>query len=89
MILPLSTQYTVTATETALPSAPLQKQITFSAKSTNTGITYIGTSSGVSSSNGYPLEKGTSVTFKLGGNSNANIFFIVGTASDILGYAGT
>jgi len=79
-------QETVAATSTQMPNIPTQQQVTFTAKSTNTGIVYIGTSSTVSSANGYALEKGTSVTFVIG-VGNTNQFYYIGTASDVLSYA--
>jgi hypothetical protein len=82
----LAGQETVAATATQMPNLPTQSQVTFYAKSSNTGTTYIGTSSAVSSSNGYPLEKGTSITF-ITGVSNTNQFWYIGTASDVIGYA--
>ncbi len=79
-------QYTVTASATALSNNPVFNQMTLTAKSTNTGIVYVGFSSSVSSSNGYPLEKGTSVVLKPG---NADAVYIVGTASDIVSAIGS
>lgn len=88
MVNPVSTQITVAAIATQVSSNKLNTSVTFYAKSTNTGIAYIGTSSAVTSSNGYPLEKGTSITFLTGSNSNTNMFWIIGTASDIVGMYG-
>lgn len=79
-------QYTVTAPATALASNQVFNTVTFTAKSTNTGIVYLGFSSGVTSSNGYALEKGTSVTLRI---ANTNQVFVVGTASDVLSVIGS
>jgi hypothetical protein len=89
-MLAVSTQIIVAASAAQVPSNAIQSQVTFTALSGNTGITYIGTTSSVSSSNGYPLEKGTSVTFQVVGNkANTNQFWTVGTASDKVGIAGS
>jgi hypothetical protein len=88
MLQPFSTQYTVTGSAVQLSSNPIQNQVTFYALSGNTGTTYIGTSSSTSSSNGFPLEKGTSVTIRLS-NGNTNMFYVIGTASDKIGIAGS
>jgi hypothetical protein len=79
-------QYTVTATATALANNPVYTSVFLTAKSTNTGIVYVGFSSAVSSSNGYPLEKGTSVVLKPG---NTDAIYIVGTASDVVSAIGS
>lgn len=79
-------QYTVTITATALANQPVFNQVTVTAKSTNTGIVYLGFSSSVSSSNGYPLEKGQSVVLKPG---NTDAVYVVGTANDILSTIGS
>ena len=79
-------QYTVTASAVALANNPVFNTVTFTAKSTNTGIVYLGFSSGVTSSNGYALEKGTSVTLSI---ANTNQVFVVGTASDVLSLIGS
>jgi len=85
----VATQITVAASAAQVPSNPISKQVTFYALSGNTGTTYIGTSSSVSSSNGYPLEKGTNVTIPITGNGgNTNQFWTIGTASDKVGIAG-
>ena len=79
-------QYTVTATATHLPASPVLNQVTLTAKSTNSGVVYLGFSASVTSSNGYALEKGTSVTLKVADNSS---IYVVGTASDILSTIGS
>jgi hypothetical protein len=79
-------QYTMTAGAVALASNPVFNQVTLTAKSTNTGIVYVGLSSSTSSANGYALEKGASVTVKV---ANANQLFVIGTAADILSVIGS
>ena len=82
----ITLQETVGATEQQLPANPVVNSITLKASSTNTGTVYIGNSSGVSSSNGYALEKGDLVTLKLADTSQV---FYVGTASDVLSVIGS
>ena len=79
-------QYTVTASAVALADHQVINSVTISAKSTNTGIAYLGFSSGVTSANGYPLEKGTSVTLRI---ANTNQIYVVGTASDVVSTIGS
>jgi len=75
-----SAQQTVTASATALTSQALSNGIVITAKSTNTGTTYVGPSS-VTTSNGYALLPGQSISY---GVTNANAVWIVGTASDVV-----
>ena len=90
MIQPVILQETVSASAQQVANNPVEKQVTFYAKSTNTGVVYIGLNSSVTSSNGYPLEKGESITFVMGTeNGNTDMFWYTGTASDILGIAGS
>ena len=79
-------QYTVTATATALANNQVFNTVTFTAKSTNTGAVALGFSSTVTTSTGYLLEKGTSVTLRI---ANTDQVYVVGTASDILSVIGS
>lgn len=80
-------QQAVTADAAALSSNPVIVSVTITAPGTNTGDVYIGNSSGVSSSTGYILEKGESVTIPLR-DGNTDAIYIVGTADDVVGVAG-
>jgi hypothetical protein len=75
-----SAQQTVTASATALNSQALSNGIVITARSTNTGTTYVGPST-VTTSNGYALLPGQSISY---GVTNANAVWIVGTASDVV-----
>lgn len=79
-------QVVVSATAQQLAANQVFDSITLTAKSTNTGVVYIGFSSGVTSSNGYALEKGTSVKMRI---ANANQIWIIGTASDVFSVIGS
>jgi len=75
-----SAQQIVSASATALNSQALSNGIVITARSTNTGTTYVGPSS-VTTSNGYALLPGQSISY---GVTNANAVWIVGTASDVV-----
>ena len=79
-------QETVSASAQQLPNSQIFNNVTLMAKSTNVGIVYIGNSSAVSSTTGYPLEKGTSVSIKV---DNLNQIFYVGTAADVFSVIGS
>lgn len=79
-------QETVSASAQQLPSNQIFNNVILSAKSTNTGVVYIGNSSAVSSTSGFPLEKGTSVSIKV---DNLNQIFFVGTAADVFSVIGS
>lgn len=81
----IALQETVAASAAALPNTPVFDGVTLYAPSTNTGTVYLGAST-VTTANGYPLEKGTSVSFK---GANLNQVSFVGTASDVLGIFGS
>ena len=82
----IALQETVSASAVQLPNTQVFDEVTLYAASGNTGTVYLGNASTVSSSNGFPLEKGTSVKFK---GANLNSIYYVGTASDKLGVFGS
>ena len=61
--------------------------MTIAAPETNSADIYIGNAPSVTTSSGYALEKGESVTVPLA-NGNTNALWVVGTADDVLSVAG-
>jgi len=82
----IAIQSTVSASAQQLGNNAVVDGVTLYAPSGNGGTVYLGSSSSVTSANGYPLEKGTSVQFK---GANTNQIFYIGTASDKLGTFGS
>jgi hypothetical protein len=79
-------QVVVSATAQQLAANQVFDSITLAAKASNTGVVYIGFSSGVTSSNGYALDKGLSVKLRI---ADASQIWIVGTASDVFSAIGS
>lgn len=75
-----SNQYTVTASAASVGSQALSNGVVITAKSSNTGVTYIGPS-GVTTGTGYALSSGQSISYAV---TNLSAIFAIGTASDIL-----
>jgi hypothetical protein len=69
-----SGQVTVTTSAAALPNYALTRTIQITAASTNSGKVYIG-ASGVTSSTGYVLSAGGSVSLTV---SNSNVIYVLG-----------
>jgi hypothetical protein len=82
-------QQSIAATGTAqnLPNNPVQHSITIHAPSTNTASVALGNSSAVTSTTGFLLEKGNSVTIDLTGG-NTNQVWAVGSAGDTFSVIG-
>lgn len=80
----------ISASAVQLPTAALVNGVIFTAKSTNTGNIFIG-GSGVTTTadgtgNGYILEPGNSVSAAV---TNLNLFYVIGTANDVLSWIGS
>lgn len=73
-----SVAQTVTASAAALASQATTTGVILVASSNNVGTTYVG-GSDVTTANGYPLEPGQSFSASV---TNANVLYIIGTASD-------
>jgi len=73
-----SAQQSVTTSATALTAQALSNGIVITAKSTNTGTTYVGPST-LTTANGYALLPGKSISY---GVTNANAVWIIGTGGD-------
>ena len=78
------TAVATTGTTQELPSNPGMKYFTIAAKTGNTAAITIGNSSSVTSTTGFLLAPGQSVTIP-GGNTG---LFVVGTAGDVLSVIG-
>ncbi len=82
---PVTGQQTLTTTAVALPAAALQNGLIVTALPANTGTVYVG-AAGVTSSSGYPLTAGQSISFAV---ANASGISIIGTnATDKVAFAG-
>ena len=82
---PVVGQQTLTTSAVALTANALQNGIVITALPANTGTVYVG-ASGVTTSTGYPLAAGQSISFAV---SNASGIFIIGTnATDKIAFAG-
>jgi len=83
-------QYKVTASAVQLGSNILVNGVVFTAKSTNAGNIFIGptgvTTTADGTGNGYILEPGSSISFAV---TNTNLFYVIGTLNDVLGFAGS
>ncbi len=80
-----SGQQTTTTSAAALPSQALVNGIVITAASANTGTVYVGPS-GVTSSTGYPLAAGQSISYAV---ANLSAISIVGTnATDVVAFTG-
>jgi hypothetical protein len=80
-----SNQQTATTTAAALPSQALTNGVVLTAGSSNTGTIYIGPS-GVTTSTGYPLAAGQSVSYAV---SNLNAIYMIGAnTTDVLAFTG-
>lgn len=76
-------QLSLAATGTAqnLPANPVLRSVTIEAPSANAAAVTIGNSSSVTSSTGYNLDKGQTVSIPLSGG-NTNALWVVGTTGD-------
>lgn len=85
----ISFQQTIAVTNTAqnLPSKPVLRSVTIAAPETNSADIVIGNAPSVTTSTGYALEKGESVTIHFA-NGNTNALWMVGTAGDVLSVIG-
>jgi hypothetical protein len=81
-----SNQQTVTTSAAALPTKALVNGIVITAPSTNSATIYVGPS-GVTTSTGYQLVPGTSISY---GVSNLNAIYIISAASttDTISFTG-
>jgi hypothetical protein len=79
----ITLQQSIAATGTAqnLPNNPIVRSVTIHGPSTNTASVVLGNSPAVTSTTGFLLEKGNSVTVDLPGG-NTNQLWAVGTAGD-------
>ena len=83
-------QVKLTGSAQQLPSNALSNGVSLTAKSTNAAPMVIGLS-GVANTidgtgNGYILEAGSSVSFAI---DNTNRLWVIGTAADVLSFAGS
>lgn len=88
-VAPIAGQQAVTASAVALPAAALVNGVVLKSKSTNSGTVWVG-GAGVTvtdngTGNGYALAPGEAVAFAV---ANLNSLFIIGTAADVVYYAG-
>jgi hypothetical protein len=72
-----------TGTPQNLPSNPVVRSVTLTAKSTNTAAIVVGNSPNVTATTGYVLEKGQSITLDAH-SGNTNSLWVVGTAADVV-----
>ena len=80
-----SGQQTVTTSAVALPSQALANGVVITAATANTGTVYVGPS-GVTSSTGYPLAAGQSISYAL---ANLSSIYIIGTnTTDAVAFTG-
>ena len=80
-----SGQQTSTLAAVALPAQALVNGIVITARLTNTGTSYIGPA-GVTTSNGYPLAAGQSISYAV---TNLNAVYIIGTnTTDVIAFTG-
>lgn len=77
----------VTNTAQNLPNNPVVRSITIAAPSTNTAAIVLGNAPTVTTTTGYLLEKGDSLTLELH-SGNTNSLWVVGTAGDVFSVAG-
>lgn len=75
-------QATIGTSAVQLSTFALAQGVTLTAKGDNTNIIYVGTSSGVTSGNGYGLEAGKSVFIAT--DDKSDIWVIGGAASQVL-----
>lgn len=79
-------QQTITTTASQVTSAATGRNtIALKSLTANTAAIYIGTSSGVTSSNGFPLDAGESIEFDL--TEGQALYAIAGSGSQVLGKA--
>ena len=83
----VSFQVAITGSAQQLAANPIVNSVTLTAKSTNTAAIEITAATNSSTTTGYILEKGTSVSIPLK-NGNTNQIFVFGTASDVLSVIG-
>jgi len=79
-------QVAITGSAQQLASNAIFSQVVLTAKSTNTASIEISVVSNTSTTTGYILEKGTSVTLQV---SNTSQIFVFGTTNDILSVIGS
>jgi len=81
----IAARQTATTSAVALPSTALVNGINLTSLANNTGTIYIG-SSGVTTSTGYPLVGGQSMSYAV---TNLNAIYMIGTnTTDVLAYTG-
>jgi hypothetical protein len=79
-------QQTGTTTATALASHALNTGVTISALSSNSGVVYVGPA-GITSSTGFPLTAGASVTLNV---PNTNLIYVLAaTGSPVVSFIGS
>ena len=82
---PFSFQQTLTISAVALTSNAASQGVLIKSLSSNTGTVYVGPST-VTTSNGYPLAPGESISYPV---SNSNLVYIIGTnTSDVVAVTG-
>ena len=80
-----SGQQTLTTSAAALPSHALANGVVITAETTNTGTVYVGPS-GVTTSTGYPLVAGQSISYAI---NNLSSIYIIGTnGTDVVAFTG-
>lgn len=78
-------QIIMTGAVQKLPENMLRTGLTLKAFKTNAAGIYLGASSAVTTANGFPLFSGDAISFGL---SNSGVVYFIGTANDVLAYAG-
>lgn len=68
-----------TAVQLTTTSTKLKNSIMLLAPSANTGTVYVGTSSGVTSADGFPLSAGAAIALEV---DNANKIWLIGSTSN-------
>ena len=83
---PISGQQSVTTTATALPANALQNGLIVTAAATNAGVVYVGPA-GITTSTGYPLSPGMSMSYAVANSSGISILGTITT--DKVEYTGS
>lgn len=68
-----------TAVQLTTNSVKFKNSITIVAPSANTGTVYVGTASGVTSSDGFPIVAGAGISLEI---TNANQLWLIGSTSN-------
>lgn len=77
---------TVAATAAQLVATTAVRSVAIFAEAANAGVTYVGGDSSVTTSTGFPLNAGDTITLD---TVDASGVWIIGTASDHVRYIGT